>query len=348
MKDSASQAHPGELFVSDAFLSPLALSGCAAAQTGWQPLPHDTAPLFLKQHSYGEFVFDFQFAQAYRQHGLAYYPKLVCAVPFTPVTGPRLGSSPDGEALQALCVDVSASGAHVLFAPEAELQALSAAGWLWRQDLRFVWRDRGYSRFEDFLAALSSKKRKNIRAERRKVAALGLTIEWRPAASVPVAQWPDIFALYASTYAMRGQPPYLNQQCLQAWATNLPEAFQLCLASQGDELIAMALYFDDGQRLYGRHWGSRVDADGLHFELCYYQGIDYCIRHGRAHFDAGVQGGHRLLRGFEPELSHSAHWFADPRFQQAIGHFIAEERKLIQAQFVDLQSQTAFRQEFAE
>ncbi len=330
----------GALFVSADYLEPLQTSGCAAPASGWQRLPGMAAPLYAKTHSWGEFVFDFAFAQAYAEQGLAYYPKLVCAVPFTPVPGPRLNGL-GADQLARLCGEREASSAHVLFLPDEEAQALSEAGWLLRRDLRFVWQQRDYRDFEDFLAALASKKRKNIRAERRKLAALGLDIRWQSPAEFSEDEWQELFALYASTYAMHGQAPYLNLDCLRGWARRLPEQFLFCVARHDGALKAMAFFFRDDQTLYGRHWGSRIQADGLHFELCYYQGIEYCLRHGLTHFDAGVQGGHRLLRGFEPVATQSAHWFADGRFQRAIGDYLARERRMMDAQLRELGEQTA-------
>lgn len=317
-------------------------AGCATPHSGWQALQREPGPLFLKTNSWGEFVFDFAFANAYAEHGMSYYPKLVCAVPFTPVEGPRWAGT--GDELQDITREYRASGAHVLFLPESELPAFEGPDWLRREDLRFVWKNRDYSDFDDFLAALSSKKRKNLRAERRKVATQGWQIAWAHAGEIDPAEWPRLYALYASTYAMRGQQAYLNEDCLRRWALSLPEQFLFCLARLDDELQAMAFFFRDEQRLYGRHWGARADFDALHFELCYYQGIEYCIRHGLDVFDAGVQGGHRLLRGFEPVLTRSVHWFADRRFQQAIGAYLHREREQIQRQWQSLCGQTAYRQ----
>lgn len=331
----------GSLFVSDDYLEPLSAQGCAAPGQGWARIPDVAAPLYVKGHSWGEFVFDFEYAQAYAAAGLDYYPKLVCAVPFTPVPGPRLLGL-DGPALRDLVGVHDASSAHVLFLPEDEARLLAADGWWQRDGLRFVWHHRGYTDFEDFLAALASKKRKNIRAERRRVGELGLDIRWQAAAEIDPRDWPVVFELYASTYHMRGQAPYLNQACLQAWARGLGDALQFCMARKHGELLAMAWFLDDGRHLYGRHWGSAVEADGLHFELCYYQGIERAIARGLSLFDAGVQGGHRLLRGFEPMLTRSMHWFADPRFHRAIGAHLARERQLMARQFAELSGRTAF------
>lgn len=333
----------GALFLDEAYLAAMHETGCASARTGWQRLDFSgAAPLYRKAHSWGEFVFDFEFARAYAQAGLEYYPKLVCAVPYTPVTGPRLRGQASGEALQQRCEEQAASSAHILFLPQAEARLIEGEGWLRRDDVRFVWTNRGYAHFDAFLAALASKKRKNIRAERRKLAALELDIRWQTAAEFSRAEWDQLFALYASTYALRGQAPYLNQDCLMQWARTLPEAYVFCVARQHSRLVAMAYFFRDQSALYGRHWGSSIVADSLHFELCYYRGIEYCIAHGLERFDAGVQGEHRLLRGFEPVRTQSMHWFSDRRFQAAIGHYLLREREMMRRQFEHLRQKTAF------
>lgn len=332
----------GALFTQPAYLQPLHDSACASPPQGWQALPQAGPALYLKQHSWGEFVFDFEIANAYQQSGLNYYPKLLCAVPFTPVTGPRLlGRS--AQDLQAQAQRQQASSAHVLFANTADRTKLQDAGWLLRSDLRYQWHNPGYTDFDQFLAALQSKKRKNLRADRRSVAKLDLEISWLAASEVPAHEWPRIYALYARTYAVRGQTPYLNQACLQAWGQSLPQAMQFCLARQHGEIMAMAFFFRDGHSLYGRHWGSALEADKLHFELCYYQGIEYCIAHGLTTFDAGVQGGHRLLRGFEPCLSYSAHWFADARFQAAIKAAFSREQSHLQQYLEQARKHSAYK-----
>ncbi len=333
----------GSLFVSEAYLQALLDSACVTPAQGWLPLGVQPAPLYLKQHSYGEFVFDFAFANAYAEHGLNYYPKLIAAVPFTPVTGPRLGGL-SGPALQELMREQGASSTHLLFLPPAEARELVAQGWLLRQDVRFVWKHRGYAGFDDFLAALASKKRKNLRAERRKVEALGLDVRWQAAAEFSATEWSELYALYAATYLERGQTPYLNLECLRAWGRRLPAQFLFCVARRNTHIEAMAFFFRDEEVLYGRHWGSRIAADCLHFELCYYRGIEYCIEQGLRTFDAGVQGGHRLLRGFEPEWSQSVHWFDDERFHRAIASYLARERSQCAEQFSLLCERTAFAQ----
>ena len=333
----------GEIFLRPEHLDALHGSGSASPQTGWQQLDDAGPALYLKSHSWGEFVFDFEIANAYQQSGLDYYPRLVCAVPFTPVTGPRLAGRHPQELMQ-LMHQHDASSVHVLFAGDEDVADLQAEGWLQRQDMRYVWHDRNYADFEQFLTALSSKKRKNIRAERRAVAALDVEIRWQAAGEFSADQWQRLYQLYASTYEMRGQQPYLNLECLQAWGRALPEAMQFCVARKQDELVAMAFFFRDEEILYGRHWGSAIAADHLHFELCYYRGIEYCLEHDLKMFDAGVQGSHRLLRGFEPQLSNSLHWFEDPRFRRPIARAFKQERRQIQSYFEQAGQHTAYAQ----
>ncbi|MEN8718629.1 MAG: GNAT family N-acetyltransferase [Oceanococcaceae bacterium] len=342
-----SNAEPprGHLFTTAAFLTPLAAS--AQADTGWIALTDvaTAAPCWQKHHSWGEFVFDHRFAQAYAQHGLDYYPKLVCALPFTPVPGPRLGLQPARAAQNLLqqCAAQACSSVHVLFADSEEVAALDSPEWLLRQDIRYVWRNRDYTDFEAFLAALTSKRRKTLRTERRQVAAYGMTLQWQPGDAFSPDQWDRLYALYASTYHMRGQHPYLHPDTLRGWAAALGPQMQICTATLHDEIVAMAFFFRDATHLYGRHWGAARDWPGLHFELCYYQGIDYAIREGLQLFDAGVQGQHRLLRGFEPEVSQSLHHFRDPRFAGAIGNYLEQERQAVTAEWAAQRAHTAFR-----
>jgi predicted N-acyltransferase len=343
-------AGDGSLFTSAGYLGPLE-THCATPAQGWTPAPvrladGSCAPAYLKTHSWGEFVFDFEFAAAYQERGLRYYPKLVCSIPFTPVPGPRLLGSSDAarRALAAALMErASETSAHILFLTEPELAIAEALGFSSRLQLRYGWSNADYASFDEFLAKLSSKRRKNVKRERAALAGSGLRIEWRAAGEIAEDEWPRIHALYASTYEMRGQPPYLTTACLRAWARNFPQAMQLCLARDGDELIAMAFFFCDGDTLYGRHWGSAREISGLHFELCYYQGIDYAIRERLRRFDAGVQGEHRLLRGFEPELSYSAHWFAHRGFHGAIGEALARESAAIRARLELLREHSSYR-----
>lgn len=341
----------GELFTFPAYIEPLLQSASASRDTGWERIdaPQLAAPLWRKSHSWGEFVFDQSLARAYAEHGLNYYPKLVCAPPFTPVTGPRLGANVTdaAEDLQARVHDDSLSSAHILFLPESESALLDSSEWLQRQSIRLVWHNKSYTDFDDFLSTLNSKRRKSIRAERRQVAKFDFHISWRSAANIDEDQWPRLYALYASTYHMRGQEPYLRPDCLRQWGRCFGENMLFCLAEDPgrSNIQAMAFFFTDGAHLYGRHWGAAADWSGLHFELCYYRAIEFCIERGIPLFDAGVQGGHRVLRGFEPELNESRHYFANASFARAISAHFQAERAAIQQQFAELKQQTAFRQD---
>lgn len=341
----------GQLLTRPAYWEPLRREGCATPETGWewqaQASEHTQAPVWAKAHSWGEFVFDQAWAQAYQRAGGAYYPKWICALPFTPVPGPRLGAQP-AHAAQQLCElarRAKVSGVHILFASDADTTALTGeSDWLHRQDIRYIWRHRGYRDFDDFLAELSSKKRKNLRRERRLARDTGLSIDWLPMAELPEHDWGRLYALYASTYQMRGQQPYLSPGCLRAWATQLQQHFWLC-AARDDQgcLQAMAFFFADEHGLYGRHWGAAKDYDCLHFELCYYQGMEFCLQRGIPHFDAGVQGHHRLLRGFEPVLSHSLHHFAEPGFAAAVAAYLQRETAAVIAEWQEQCGMTAFK-----
>jgi predicted N-acyltransferase len=343
------------LFTSNDYLDPLERHGSVGASSGWTPLALNLAgelraPTYLKTHSWGEFVFDFQIAQAYAQRGLAYYPKLVCCVPYTPVPGPRLLAADDpGRAVVAEgLVDGArrhgASGVHVLYPHAADAEVLDALAWLRREQLRYVWHNRDYADFDAFTAALSSKRRKNIRRERRLVAEQGLEIGWQRGDAFSDGEWTRVYALYARTYHQRGQTPYLALGCLQDWARAFGARMQFCTARRKGEIVAIAFFFVDGDQLCGRHWGSAADDELLHFELCYYQGIDYAIRHRLEVFDAGVQGEHKLLRGFDPLTVPSFHWYAHVGFSRAIAAFYAEEREQVAAHCRALAAHSAYRE----
>lgn len=331
----------GQLFASLPYLGALAETACVTDENGWVAVA-DNLPLYIKSHSWGEFVFDFAWANAYAQHGLSYYPKLVACVPFTPVVGPRLlGHSPAD--LEGIAKENNCSSAHLLFANADDVAQCQAAGWLPREDVRFVWRNAAYDDFDDFLSALAQKKAKNIRRERRRIKEAQASVRWCAASDIPEALWPRIYQLYAVTYQARGQAPYLNMACLQAWALSLGKRMQFCLAEHDGALIAMALFFVDGDTLYGRHWGADAEYHSLHFELCYYQGIEYAIRHGLACFDAGVQGPHKLARGFDPQTTVSMHWIANPQFRAAIANWLQQERQAVQAECAAIDEHSAYK-----
>lgn len=257
------------------------------------------------------------------------------------MAGPRLVLPPSE--LESLAQAKGCSSVHALFCVPDEVEELSSANWLRREDVRFVWHNQGYSAFSDFLSALSQKKSKNIKRERRRVAEAEVEIEWLAAVDLSETDWPRFYQLYASTYAMRGQEPYLNMPCLKAWAANFGERLQFCLARHDGELIAMAFFFVDGDTLYGRHWGAAADFHSLHFELCYYQGIEYAIANGLQRFDAGVQGGHKLARGFNPEMSVSMHWIAHEGFRAAIARWLSQEREAVAEQCAAIDEHSAYK-----
>lgn len=335
-------------FLRHAFLHALEATGCATKATGWEP-QHllvrqegrsvAALPLYLKRHSWGEYVFDWSWAEAYRRHGMAYYPKLVTSVPFTPSSGPRLllGQGTDHAALtQAIVAAVLAraqargvSSWHVLFPTPGEHALLNAAGLRPRIGCQYHWYNRGYADFEDFLATFNSRKRKNLRKERAAVHGAGIRFEHLDGNAITPALWQIFHGFYQNTYEVRGQQGYLSLAFFEALGRAMPENLLLVLALHEDTPIAAALSLRDDTTLYGRYWGSRDDYQFLHFETCYYQGIDYCIAHGLQHFDSGAQGEHKIQRGFEPIITYSNHWIADPKFDAAIGDFLLREAEHI-------------------
>ncbi len=335
-------------FVSYAFLDALESSGTIRESYGWQPLHlalYDAehvlcavCPSYLKQNSHGEFIFDWAWAQAYAQHGLDYYPKLLCAVPYSPVTGPRLLAR-NSEAKRALilamqqsCQQFCLSSAHANFLEAEDTALFRDAGWLPRTDIQFHWRnppDAGkWQTFADFLAAMSAKKRKNILQERAKVAKAGLRIERRAGGDLSAAHWAQIHALYQLTFDSKGNTPALTKAFFLDFAARSPAQVLAVLAFDAkDSMVAMALCFRSSRTLYGRYWGASVEIPGLHFECCYYQGIEYCLEHGLTSFEPGAQGEHKLARGFLPTQTHSSHFIVDARFRAGIARHLAEERR---------------------
>ena len=332
-------------FTRHAFLDALERHGCVGEQVGWIPshiLVHagdrlvGATPAYVKLHSQGEFVFDWSWAEAYSRHGLEYYPKLVSAIPFTPSTGPRLLVHPAARepevkrALAAGAVEISkavhASSFHWLFPRESDAAALEAGGLLMRSGCQFHWMNRGYRDFQDYLDAMTSKRRKEIRRERRDAASAPVDIEIHDGRTATEAQWHAYHALYSSTYDRKWGYPALTPSFFTSVAESLPDRTLVVLASRGGRYVAGAHCFVGRDTLFGRNWGCTEHYRGLHFEICYYRLIEHCIRHGLARFDAGAQGEHKLLRGFLPVETHSAHWIRDPRFRDAIGRFLAEER----------------------
>jgi len=338
----------GNPFLRHEFLLALEQSGCVGSGTGWQPMHlvvvdrgrlTAALPLYRKSDSWGEFVFDWAWSHAYQQAGLPYYPKLVCAVPFTPVTGPRLlcadPGGPEASALVQSALELAgsldASSLHVLFPDAPSLRALDGGEFLLRQDCQFHWHNRDFSDFEDFLASFTSKQRKNVHRERRRIAEAGITFRRLRGAELGAKDWEFVYQCYANTFLQRGRTPYLNPAFFRALANQMGEDVLVILAHQAGAPLAMALCFLGTDTLYGRYWGSVRAVHSLHFETCYYQGIEACLELGLTHFDPGTQGEHKLTRGFDPVITHSAHWIAHPAFRQAIEKFVQRESQHVQA-----------------
>ena len=338
-------------FTRHEFLLALELSGATNRDSGWQPhhmliYQEDDVeapliavmPLYLKYHSYGEYVFDWSWADAYRRNGVAYYPKLLAAIPYTPATGPRLCSA-EGINTEALCplvsqalqqeaADCEASSVHILFPQLPAMQAFEQAGLTPRRGVQFHWFNDGFATFDEFLARFSSRKRKNLNKERRQVEAQNLQLEVLEGAQISPELWQRFHHFYQMTYAKRsGHGGYLNLDFFQRVAETMPEHIVLVMATHEGQYVAGALNFRDSQSLYGRYWGCIKEFDYLHFEACYYQGIEYCIEHKLTRFDPGAQGEHKIQRGFTPIETWSNHWVAHQGFTEAIKIFLTQENK---------------------
>jgi hypothetical protein len=345
-------------FLSFAFLNTLHETGCASAESGWQPqyltLWRDkqleaALPLYAKTHSYGEYVFDWAWADAYHRNGLAYYPKLLSAIPFTPVTGSRLLAHDAGgraALIDALCRLQEASelsSTHILYPPEDQAQALQDAGFMLRTGVQFHWKNAGYRNFDDFLATLERKKAKNIRAERRKVADADIRFRQVHGEQATPADWRFFYRCYANTYAAHYSTVYLNLQFFERIGAAMPQHVLLIIAERAGEPIASSLVIHDERTLYGRYWGAVDTVPCLHFETAYYQPLEFCIRHGIRHFEGGAQGEHKMARGFLPQKTWSAHWLAHPSFADAIERFLQREAGGLAAYIDELNDHTPFR-----
>ncbi|MBI2753498.1 MAG: N-acetyltransferase [Betaproteobacteria bacterium] len=346
----------GNPFVRHEFLSALIESGCAGARAGWQPqfllLERGgrlaaAMPLFVKSHSYGEYVFDWAWADAYQRHGLEYYPKLLCAVPFTPVAGPRLLAADDAARRTLIAGALEAarefSSLHVLFPDAAEAALMRGAGMLLRRAVQFHWKNAGYADFDDFLARLTHRRRKVIRQERRRVREAGVAFRWLRGAQIERAHWDFFERCYRRTYAAHRSTPYLNRDFFLRLGETLPEHTLMILAERQGRAVAAALNLVAGGALYGRYWGAIEHVPLLHFEACYYQAIEFAIAHRLERFEGGAQGEHKLFRGLMPVESLSAHWLAHPRFARAIEDYL-ERETLGVARYVDeLREHSPFR-----
>ncbi|APG05983.1 GNAT family N-acetyltransferase [Luteibacter rhizovicinus DSM 16549] len=334
----------GNPFVSHAFLSGMEAKGCLREDYGWKPYhlgifdSHDrlvaASPTYLKGNSHGEFVFDWSWASAWERAGGDYYPKMLVASPYSPVPGPRLLVRDGLEAdilrnrLTAALVDeadrLGLSSIHANFLADADLDAFDDR-WLVRSDYQFHWHNQAYADFDGFLASLKAKKRKNIRQERAYAEASGLRLSMRGGDELSDDEWRQIHALYALTFDLKGNHAALTSRFFQYLGRTLGPKVQVAMARDGQEIVAMALFLRGGDALYGRYWGASVEVSGLHFELCYYRGIDYAIREGIGRFEPGAQGEHKLARGFLPTLTHSRHYIAHEGFRQAVAGALEQE-----------------------
>ena len=343
-------------FVSHEFLSALIDTGCAGAATGWRPQLlllerggrlAGAMPLFAKSHSWGEYVFDWAWADAYARAGLAYYPKLVCAVPFTPVPGPRLLAADDGarRALLTAALDAARefSSLHVLFPGAAQADLMREAGMLLRRTVQFHWTNDGYADFDDFLARLTPRRRKVIRHERRRVREAGISFRWLRGAEIERAHWEFFERCYRRTYAAHRSRPYLGLEFFLRVGATLPAHTLMILAERAGAPVAAALNLVSGTILYGRYWGAIEHIPLLHFECCYYQAIEFAIAARLERFEGGAQGEHKMFRGLMPVEALSAHWLAHPRFARAVEEFLERETAGV-ARYVDeLNEHSPFR-----
>jgi predicted N-acyltransferase len=349
-------------FVDHAFLSGLEEHGCLHPRRGWNP--HHlalyrgdelvaAAPCYLKGNSHGEYVFDWSWAGAYERNGLDYYPKLLSAVPYSPVTGPRLLVAKNDEAplfrdllIECLRTQTDSNGlssVHLNFADETDASAFrDAKDWLPRFDWQFHWSNAGWGDFGDFLGAMSSKKRKNIRQERDHVARAGVTCEILHGDEMSASDWRTVHAFYESTFDEKGNYPALTLTFFEHLGRVMPRRVLTVIARRGRSPVAAALLLRSSDTLYGRYWGSSENIPGLHFEVCYYQGIDYCLKNGLTRFEPGAQGEHKLARGFLPTLTQSFHYLADARFRKAIGDALRREAVALQEYRDELMSHSPF------
>ena len=354
---------PYNPFLQHEFLLALEESGCTTAATGWQPAHlafyldnqlAGVAPAYLKTHSMGEYVFDWAWADAYQRYGMDYYPKLLIAIPFTPCQGPRLLFSETlrqwmtpariHDALDAITTRLGAHSWHLLFPDRQDQALLDRSDQLHRIGCQFHWHNHDYNTFEDFLARLTSRKRKSIRKERRQVADQGISFRHFSGDDIPDNVLAAFHVFYQATYLKRGQRPYLNKAFFRLLKDHQAEQLHLVMAVIGGEMIAGALFLTGEDTLYGRYWGCLEEFDHLHFETCYYQGIELAIRLGLARFDAGAQGEHKLVRGFEPVITHSWHGVMHPGFRDAIERFTSEEAEHVMAYTEDALRALPFRQ----
>lgn len=347
-------------FLDHRFLLALEQSGSASNRTGWQPqhlllsnsagTPVGAMPLYLKSHSQGEYVFDHGWADAFQQAGGDYYPKLQCAVPFTPVTGPRFLATDDASrtalirTAETLATRNNISSVHATFVSEAEADLARSSGWLVRHDTQYHWHNDGFGSFEDFLGTLSSRHRKVTRRERRDaLEADGLTVKWLTGSDLTEEVWDRFFEFYQDTGSRKWGRPYLNRRFFSLLGEAMADRVLLMFAYDGDEPVAGTFSMIGQDRLYGRYWGATRNVPFLHFELCYYQAIDYAIAHKLPVVEAGAQGEHKLARGYAPTTTRSVHWIGHPGLRDAVARFVVQERASVAREQEQLERYTPFR-----
>jgi uncharacterized protein len=350
-------------FLRHEFLAALEHAGCVGGATGWIPAHLAlfdanrlvaAVPAYRKLHSWGEFVFDFGWAQAYSRHGLEYYPKLLVAVPFSPINSARLLVSPDKaaplgtrliEELERRCAEGRLSSAHATFLAEDDRAAFDRQGWLLRGDVQFHWHNHGYADFESYLATFRSEKRKQARRERRRIVEAGIRIATLRGPDLDEATLSFVHAMHARTFHAHGHEPYLNLEFFREIARTLGGSLMVKLALRQEQPVAAAVFLADQEALYGRYWGALEEFHSLHFELCYHQGIEFCIEQKLARFEPGTQGEHKVARGFVPCHTWSAHYIADGRFREAIADFLQRESAHVDAYAEAVAAHTPYHRE---
>ncbi|MDB6042128.1 MAG: hypothetical protein JWM63_679 [Gammaproteobacteria bacterium] len=349
-------------FLRHEFLAALEHTGCIGAGTGWEPayvtLWDDAglaaaAPAFIKTHSYGEFVFDFAWAQAYSRVGRRYYPKLTVGVPFTPATGPRVLVRADLDRpltaarllkeIESHASRRGTSSVHALFLDEPARAACEEAGWLMRRDCQFHWTNRGYSSFDAYLETFTADKRKKAKRERRRVAEAGIHFETRVGSELDKRTLDAVYAFHRDTFLRHGHEPYLTRAFFTEAARTLGDALMVKLAVHSGRPVAAAIFFWCQDALFGRYWGAAADYNSLHFETCYHQGIEFCIERGIARFEPGTQGEHKVSRGFEPAITWSAHYIANRQFRDAIADYLEREGESVDAYAEEIQGHVPYR-----
>ena len=358
--DSCTAEQPYNPFLSHKFLRALEVSGSVSAQTGWQPFHIiiergdelvGAVPMYLKNHSQGEYVFDYGWADAWQRAGGDYYPKLQISVPFTPATGPRLLTRNPGQeneqmllgACMQIAQQVKVSSIHITFMQKDQWNSAGEAGFLQRMDQQFHWHNGNYATFDEFLADLASKKRKNIKRERRDALANGIEIEWVTGSDLTEAHWDAFYQFYVDTGSRKWGTPYLNRRFFSEINDVMADDLLLIMAKRDGRYIAGAINFIGADTLFGRNWGCIEDHRFLHFEVCYYQAIDFAISRGLKKVEAGAQGAHKVARGYLPEATYSAHWIADANFRDAVARFLTDERRYVEEDIAYVEGNSPFK-----